>query len=322
VDEEEDDFDMDWLDEIGAEAAQETAAGAVDEAPIEEAAPTDETPSDDWLSEMDAAEEAAPEPALPVDEEEDDFDMDWLGEIGTETAQEATADIVDEVPIEETAPAEDEVAEIPDTEIQPEPAVEPAEEPHDDWFAEIEAEDDLDYGESISDTDAWLLSMEQEEEPAVQPEEPAEEVRDSDEWLSTLGIQPDEDQQVSDQQTPESTMPPTEEVVQPTTSDEWLPESEVEPVPKPEPKVDPLAEDLAAARQSVQENDLPGALKTYARIIKKGKLMEEIIQDLNDALIRHPINANLWQILGDAHLRVDNLQEALDAYSKAEDLLR
>jgi len=43
---------------------------------------------------------------------------------------------------------------------------------------------------------------------------------------------------------------------------------------------------------------------------------------VQEALYRFPVDTNLWVVLGDAHLRTDDLQDALDAYSKAEDLVR
>jgi len=44
--------------------------------------------------------------------------------------------------------------------------------------------------------------------------------------------------------------------------------------------------------------------------------------DVQEALYRFPVDVNLWVVLGDAHLRTDDLQDALDAYTKAEDLVR
>jgi cytochrome c-type biogenesis protein CcmH/NrfG len=50
--------------------------------------------------------------------------------------------------------------------------------------------------------------------------------------------------------------------------------------------------------------------------------MEEIIFDLQEATYRHPVDVIVWQTLGDAYMRNNRLQEALDAYTKAEELLR
>jgi cytochrome c-type biogenesis protein CcmH/NrfG len=39
-------------------------------------------------------------------------------------------------------------------------------------------------------------------------------------------------------------------------------------------------------------------------------------------LYRFPVDVNIWQSLGDAYMRANRLQDALDAYTKAEELLR
>jgi cytochrome c-type biogenesis protein CcmH/NrfG len=39
------------------------------------------------------------------------------------------------------------------------------------------------------------------------------------------------------------------------------------------------------------------------------------------SLNKYPMDFMLWQILGDANLRLDQLQDALSAYIHAEDLL-
>ena len=45
-------------------------------------------------------------------------------------------------------------------------------------------------------------------------------------------------------------------------------------------------------------------------------------RDLRDALYRYPVEVPIWQALGDAYMRANRLQDALDAYTKAEELLR
>jgi cytochrome c-type biogenesis protein CcmH/NrfG len=51
-------------------------------------------------------------------------------------------------------------------------------------------------------------------------------------------------------------------------------------------------------------------------------LLDEIVDDLLKAVDRHPVEISLYQALGDAYMRKDQLQEALDAYTRAEELLR
>jgi hypothetical protein len=79
---------------------------------------------------------------------------------------------------------------------------------------------------------------------------------------------------------------------------------------------------LAQARSEFSRSNIPGALENYSRLIKKGRLLEDVIYDLREALYRHPVDVDIWQSLGDAYMRSNRLQDALDAYTKAEELLR
>ena len=85
------------------------------------------------------------------------------------------------------------------------------------------------------------------------------------------------------------------------------------------PTVDPV---LAMARNELAQNNVSGALGSYGKLIKKARYLDEVIYDLRDALYRYPVDVNLWQSLGDAYMRANRLQDALDAYTKAEELLR
>ena len=83
--------------------------------------------------------------------------------------------------------------------------------------------------------------------------------------------------------------------------------------------VDPV---LGSARAELSRSNIPGALETYEKLIKKGRFLEEVIYDLREALYRYPVEVSIWQTLGDAYMRANQLQDALDAYTKAEELLR
>jgi tetratricopeptide (TPR) repeat protein len=85
------------------------------------------------------------------------------------------------------------------------------------------------------------------------------------------------------------------------------------------PTVDPV---LAMARNELSQNNVNQALDSYGKLIKKARYMDEVIYDLREALYRFPVDVNLWQSLGDAYMRANRLQDALDAYTKAEELLR
>ncbi|MGC1379041.1 MAG: hypothetical protein WA821_22620, partial [Anaerolineales bacterium] len=79
---------------------------------------------------------------------------------------------------------------------------------------------------------------------------------------------------------------------------------------------------LQNARQSMAQGGLDAAIGGYIKLIKRAKFLEEIIYDLKEATYTHPVDVVVWQTLGDAHMRANQLQDALDAYTKAEELLR
>ena len=84
----------------------------------------------------------------------------------------------------------------------------------------------------------------------------------------------------------------------------------------------PLDPVLSQARNELSGSNLSNALENYSRLIKKGRFLDEVIFDLRDALYRFPVEVDIWQSLGDAYMRSNRLQDALDAYTKAEELLR
>jgi len=79
---------------------------------------------------------------------------------------------------------------------------------------------------------------------------------------------------------------------------------------------------LGQAQGELSRGDIPSAMEYYTRLIKKGRFLDDAIRDLRDALYRYPVEVGIWQALGDAYMRSNRLQEALDAYTKAEELLR
>ena len=128
------------------------------------------------------------------------------------------------------------------------------------------------------------------------------------------------------------------EPVQP--KEEALPE-EVKPVPQPvaeqpaparkksglsarqtQPEAQSITEVLTQAKGELDRGDIPTALNHYGKLIKKGKHLEEAIRDLSESLYRYPVEVGIWQTLGDAYMRSNRLKEALEAYNKAEELIR
>ena len=79
---------------------------------------------------------------------------------------------------------------------------------------------------------------------------------------------------------------------------------------------------LNQAKSELDRGDIPAALTHYGKLIKKGKHLEETIRDLSESIYRYPVEVGIWQMLGDAYMRANRLKEALEAYNKAEELIR
>ncbi|UCH60380.1 MAG: helix-hairpin-helix domain-containing protein [Anaerolineales bacterium] len=96
-------------------------------------------------------------------------------------------------------------------------------------------------------------------------------------------------------------------------------------IPEEPDTLEPLSESqiiLMKARNAFVSGEIPETVDLYAQLIESEKLLPEVINDLNEALYRFPVEVSLWEALGDACFRADKLQNALDAYTKAEELLR
>lgn len=106
-----------------------------------------------------------------------------------------------------------------------------------------------------------------------------------------------------------------------------VPVSRPEPEPlklKPAKKIAPSAnfeEILVTARARLNDRLIKEATQQYGLLIKKKKYLNEIIEDLQKASLDNPLEISIQQALGDAFMQKDMLDEALEAYSKAEDLL-
>ncbi len=79
---------------------------------------------------------------------------------------------------------------------------------------------------------------------------------------------------------------------------------------------------LKQAQSALEAHNVERALESYGTLIQSGEHLEDTIHDLRDALYRYPIDVSMWQLLGDAYMKSNRLQDALDAYNKAEELLR
>ena len=96
-------------------------------------------------------------------------------------------------------------------------------------------------------------------------------------------------------------------------------EGAVEPVIMEQPK---YIEDLERARLEVNQGNFVKAAERYKKIIKTSKNLNNVILSLEEAVQNNPGELKLIQTLGDAYVRTGRLQDALDAYTKAEELLK
>jgi tetratricopeptide (TPR) repeat protein len=94
------------------------------------------------------------------------------------------------------------------------------------------------------------------------------------------------------------------------------------PVHKQKPEAPNAIVALSQAKGELDRGDIPAALSHYGKLIKKGKHLEETIRDLTESIYRYPVEVGIWQTLGDAYMRANRLKEALEAYNKAEELIR
>ncbi len=97
---------------------------------------------------------------------------------------------------------------------------------------------------------------------------------------------------------------------------------EIQPEDTPTTSVDVHQLTLIQARNALISGDSSKSIQHYVSLIQARQLLPQVIQDLNEALYRFPVDISIWEALGDAHVRLGHLQDALDAYTKAEELIR
>jgi tetratricopeptide (TPR) repeat protein len=321
-----------WFKKL--EAAEEAPAQPAEPAPVED------LPA--WMQNIE--EEKASETQFNIP----------IGEIASSTAAKEAAELPEasewmstidqEAGTEPVAPAQEKTSELPEEEIP-------------SWLRELDQEQEQAATPTAMDSDlpAWLRDETGEllaEPTKIEPTratdwQPAE--REAE--LEPIMKQPDV--QVP-QAEPEPVAPPQEVSVpepEPIMAQAEMPSLQPEPInmvniieeriaaveeatPPVEPPrkvvkpkgtgkltmpMDPV---LGQARNELAGSNLNGAMEGYNRLIKKGRFLDEVIYDLRDALYRFPVDVNVWQSLGDAYMRANRLQDALDAYTKAEELLR
>ena len=292
-----------------------------------------------WLQDLD--KESKPEAII---ESEPDGDVsDWLADLddeepGPESAIEADASLE---PVSESKPeSSDWVHIMEDGSAAAESDEESIKEAPDSggelpsWLEGMESELQEDKPGDEGDLPDWLSS---DDEPG--PAAPVEPVSPSD-WKPADSVE-------TSPQTVKTFVPAEESTSAPILETSSAPDQEPELKTKLEPQSavdserpadnetvtpgrssmtsilspaqDPL---LVQAQSDLGRSNIPAAMESYAKLIKKGKMLDEVIFDLREAIYRFPVEVSILQTLGDAYMRANRLQDALDAYTKAEELLR
>ena len=108
----------------------------------------------------------------------------------------------------------------------------------------------------------------------------------------------------------EATLEEIQPWVQIATEPEELPQEQIAKEPE-----------LVDAWRALQSGEISVAVEQYLPLIKEHKLLDSIIRDIKEAIRLYPTEISLFEVLGDACVRNNQLQDALDAYTQAEDLL-
>jgi competence ComEA-like helix-hairpin-helix protein len=97
----------------------------------------------------------------------------------------------------------------------------------------------------------------------------------------------------------------------------------IEPQKTPPPEIEQKTDQgqINAARMAASAGDQEKAIIIYSELIQAKSSLDEVIFDLNQAIHTRPEDYELWQLLGDAYMRNDQMIEAMQAYNKAEELL-
>jgi len=336
----------DWMqvEEPGVETPQPAAEMPAAQISADSGAGEDADAAFAWLESLAAKHGADDGTLLTAAEERQEKPPEWVqqaaeaGEAPETIA--ATAEIAVAAPetVEAVAPPTGEAV------IAAVEATQPQEEPIPDWLKT----GPLGEPAAVADTEPlpdWLQSGEEAEAVTTKPVEETVPT-----WLQSVEQPPaqevipahlEETARIVVQ--PEASLPVTAEAPVPTPAETKPPEEPITIMPKPPvtPPAQPAHQAAPAAPgepRKLQDQNLtavltqgqtalsegkPGiALDHYNELIQAGEYLEETVHDLRDALYRYPMDIAIWQALGDAYIRSNRLQDALDAYTKAEELLR
>jgi cytochrome c-type biogenesis protein CcmH/NrfG len=306
------------VDLLGADVAQPPVA--------EETQVMDEKEAKarEWLQSLASGK---PIPRDVPETEQPESEMPELGEL--ELPAEGTPPEMEDIMAELLSEAETEgesptVAESPIAELEAEAALpdwlkEFEETPDVEPVAEVQPEE-LEVDEGSDETVIrWLHAMDEKqaaptEEAVAQPETPAPIFEIEEPELPAVEEQPAAEIELV-----------VEPVPEPVIEEEPVAEIAVEQI-EPEPPAEAALVTEAAGRDGalrlLNDGKIEEAINIYETLIKEEEQLDTVIEDLNAALYRHPVDTLLWLALGDAYMQKREMQNALSAYTKAEELLR
>jgi len=77
------------------------------------------------------------------------------------------------------------------------------------------------------------------------------------------------------------------------------------------------AEALAAGQTALAGQDYETAVTHLSVVVEQGQHLDTVVRSLEDATAKGHAPVPVLQLLGDAYLRTDQLQKALDTYRQA-----
>ncbi len=204
-----------------------------------------------------------------------------------------------------------------------------AEEPLEDWMVQALKEQEAEEPEVPLPTggptaEAAPPAVEEvtappEEAPAAEPQISPHLAEEAAEWVREMV---------------EAPLTPAEELVEaPAEATAEVSVEEDAEAPAPEPQLIAEQEEhleaepgdyrarLELARRLVSDGEKDAGLGEYERLIDASELLEEVAADLEELISQHPDDPHALRLLGDAYMRLDRLQDALDAYQSALDHL-
>jgi hypothetical protein len=109
---------------------------------------------------------------------------------------------------------------------------------------------------------------------------------------------------------------PVPALLQPGTLPAWQEALQANPAEKPfpTPAIDPI---LVAARANARQGELSKALHAYGYLIRRGRLVNQLLPDLAQLVQIYPRDPLVWQTLGDALASTGDLEHANQSYAQA-----